>query len=113
VSTLNEHTVEDDSSYFSVEVTYDDLELAEVDFSAEPDEPLRVVFGIERLKKGWQETLFIEVQRDQEWTVCSAKFRGAEVVEILQELEDANDEYDGLMVAIEELQESLDDSDVY
>lgn len=110
---LIEHTVEDDATFFSVEVTYEYLELAEVDFNAEEDEPLRVVFGIERLKKGWQETLFVEVERDQDWLTCSAKFRGAEVVEILQELEDANEEYEGLMMALEEMQETLEDSDDY
>jgi hypothetical protein len=34
-------------------------------------------------------------------------------VEVLQELEDTNADYDGLMMALEEMQETLEDSSDY
>ncbi len=112
-STLTDHTMEEDTQLFSFEVTYEDLETAEVDFTAEPEDTLQVVFGIELGKKGWQEVLWVEVEHDNDWAICSTKFRGSEVVEVLQELEDTNAEYDGLMMALEEMQETLEDSSDY
>jgi ribulose bisphosphate carboxylase small subunit len=107
---LIEHTSDDDSQTFCFETSLEDLEIAEVDHEADDEESVRVVFGIERTKKGdWIEVLWVEAERDGDWTICSHVFRNTEVAEVLQELEDVNDEYDSLLITLEELQETPDD----
>lgn len=107
---LTEHTADDDSQTFSFETTHEDLETAEIDHDADEEETIRVVFGVERTKKGdWAEVLWVEAERDGDFVVCSQKFRGSEVVEVLQELEDVNPEYDSLLMTLEELQETLEE----
>lgn len=107
---LTEHSADEDRQTNSFETTLEDLETAEIDHDATDDEAVRVVFGIERTRKGdWDEVLWVEAERDGDWVLCSQKFRGSEVVEVLQELEDVNPDYDALVMTLEEMQETLDE----
>ncbi|MEZ4461658.1 MAG: hypothetical protein R3E66_18430 [bacterium] len=108
---LTEHTTDDDHQTLCFETTLEDLETAEIDHDADEDEAVRVVFGVERSRKGdWVEVLWLETERDGDWVSCSQRFRGSEVVEVLQELEDVNPEYDALVMALEEMQETIEDA---